>query len=276
MLAPSPRLSGYLRLTCAKHPHLHRPYLSRRAHRPPIHISKPYFDGHYLLLNVMSPTAGLLEGDDVAIEAEVASGASLVLSHPTSLRAHKMGLGHASWNQRYTVDSDALLESNPEWLILQAQSRLRQTTRIELGRSSELLFLESIAPGRVAHGEAFAFSSFRNRLELSIDGQLVAKEAFEVNPRQGTHLSWQRSFASPFYVSLYFASPRLAEANPLPAAIHHMGSADLLAGYTQLPHRHAWNARFLSPDPSRLRQAIAETRAAFYQAIGRPLPSLRR
>jgi len=55
----------------------------------------------------------------------------------------------ASWDQQIRIANGALLESHPQWTIPQAESRFRQTTRMELSPGSRLFFIEAIAPGRL-------------------------------------------------------------------------------------------------------------------------------
>ena len=57
-----------------------------------------------LVVNVVSPTAGLFAGDRVRLRAEVAPGARLVLTTPAATRIHAMrgGDGWAETHQEFT------------------------------------------------------------------------------------------------------------------------------------------------------------------------------
>ena len=44
-----------------------------------MHLSKPHHDAETLVLNVVNPTAGLLEGDEIDCRVDVQSGARLLL-----------------------------------------------------------------------------------------------------------------------------------------------------------------------------------------------------
>jgi urease accessory protein len=272
---PERRLSGHLRITasCDENGKTH---LSRKAYQAPIHISKPYWNGKALLLNVMSPTAGLLEGDHVELDVVVESGATIALSNPTALRIHKMGTGKAAWNQKFSVAKNAFLETNPEWLIPQAHSRFEQRSQIDLEKDAQLFFIETLAPGRVASGETFAFSSFRNRLELRYDGSLSALEKFEITPEDNTHTGWATAFENPFYISIYVVSSKLENDTPLFQALHDLQTDTLLCGSSQLNHGPCWNIKILSPNPVEVKAVLAKIRVLFYQAIERPVINLRR
>lgn len=271
----SSRLSGYLRVTAVPDSS-GKTILVRKEYRTPIHISKPYWDGNSLLLNVMSPTAGLLEGDQVDLDVVVETGAKLVLSNPTALRVHKMDTGKATWTQRIRVVDDAFLECHPEWIILQANSRFEQRSRIELNSRAQLFFIEAIAPGRVASGESFAFTSFRNRFELLWDGKLSALERSDIRPKRATHTGWKTAFESPFYLSIYIAAPELERADPFFQFIHELQTPTLLCGASKLSHGPCWNIKLLAQSSVEAKAALHALRERFYQSIGRNPVNLRR
>lgn len=273
----SPRLSGYLRVACERRPD-GQCILTRKEYRVPIHISKPYWDGHTLLLNVMSPTAGMLEGDRVDVDVRVHAGAALAISNPSSLRIHKMSpQGIATWQQRFAVESGAFLECNPEWLIPQAESAFEQTTEIDIADGGALFFIEAIAPGRAAHGETLAFRAFRNRLTLRYGGKLAAMEKHSVEPSRNTHRAWTAfQSAAPFYASIFAVFPDSGAADAWEAEAHRLKSDGLEIGASQLAVGPCRNAKILSADPTLARAAINLAREAFYRAIGHPAPALRR
>ncbi len=271
------RLQGYLRLSCERS--VAGPSrLVRKEFRAPIHIGKPYWDGSALLLNVMSPTAGMLAGDQVTMDVEVGPGAALALSNPSSLRIHKMDQAErAHWDQRFRIASEGFLESNPEWLIPQADSAFDQTTRIDVAAGGELFFIEAIAPGRAAHGEFLAFRSFRNRLELRYGGALAGLEQHALEPDRGRASGW--SFAaqpSPFYVSIFAVSEALAKAADWLPGIAELHREGLRIGASELARGPCWNVKLIASDPTLARAAIQAVRELFYRAIGRRPPSLRR
>ena len=271
-----PRLAGYFRATCERTP-AGASYLSQREYRVPINISKPYWDGQSLLLNLMSPTAGMLEGDEVELQVTIKPKASLTLSNPTALRIHKMsGPGEARWEQSFTLEENAFLELNPEWLIPQGASRFTQATSLELAAGAELLFIEALAPGRIAHGEAFAFERFRNRLELRYDGQLAALEKHDIRPQRASHRAWASHGPSPFYASLLCVSEKLRPESELWTGLQDLENEKLRIGSSQLHAGPCWNIKILSDDPTLVRKAIQEARERFYQAIGRHPSKLRR
>ena len=80
----------------------------------PFHLSKPYWDGRALLVQVVNSTAGILSGDRLATEVVVGEGASLIVTAPSASRIFTMNEGAAQATQRFTVERCGWLEVAPE------------------------------------------------------------------------------------------------------------------------------------------------------------------
>lgn len=273
-----PHVSGYLYATCERDSR-GKCILSRKDFKTPIHISKPYWNGSSLLLNLMCPTAGMLAGDSVNLEIKIEENAALTVSNPSSLRIHKMDPeSEATWTQKFLVAKGAFLENNPEWLILQGESALTQRTDIEVADGGELFFIESIAPGRIAHDEAFAFRRFSNRLSLRYANELALLEKHRIQPPHGTHASWSNELGEsrPFYISILLASESLSDQSELWKTIYELQQEKTRVGVSKLTKGPCWCLKILAADPIAARQVLDAARHAFYQAIGRHPADLRR
>lgn len=269
------RLHGFLRVT-ASHDGIGRTVLVRKAHRTPIHVSKPYWNGSSLLLNVMSPTAGMLEGDRVEMDISVESNANLVVSNPTALRIHRMNTGKAVWKQTFRVASQGFLETHPEWIIPQAQSRFEQHTRLEVDTNSRLFFIEALAPGRVASGEAFAFDRLQNRLEVHFDSRLIALEKSDISPTSGSQSGWQAAHEKPYTYSLYVSAPELVKNDEFFQFIHEQQTPTLFSGSSKLDNAPCWNIKIVSESSVAAKAALGLIRDQFYRAINLPIVDLRK
>lgn len=224
----------------------------------------------------MSPTAGMLEGDQVELDVSVQQNASLVLSNPTALRIHKMDTGKAVWKQFFRIARRGFLETHPEWIIPQANSRFEQRTRIDLEPEGRLFFIEALAPGRVASGEVFSFDCFRNRLEMHFADQLVALEKGSLSPKLKTHSGWKLSFRHPFAYSIFASAPELTKRDDFFQFIHDLRTPNLLCGSSRLADTPCWNIKLLSDSPVEAKAALAAIRARFYDAVGLPIVDLRK
>ncbi len=269
------RLHGFLRVT-ASNDGFGRTVLERKAHRTPIHVSKPYWNGSSLLLNVMSPTAGMLEGDRVEMDISIESKANLVVSNPTALRIHKMNTGKAVWKQVFNVARQGFLETHPEWIIPQAQSRFEQHTLINVATNSRLFFIEALAPGRVASGEAFAFDRFQNRLEIHFDNRLVALEQSDISPISKSQSGWQAAHEKPYTYSLYISAPELANNDEFFQFIHEQQTPTLLSGSSKLGYAPCWNIKIISESSVEAKAVLGLIRERFYHIISLPIVDLRK
>jgi len=224
----------------------------------------------------MSPTAGMLEGDRVVMDISVESNAKLVVSNPTALRIHRMNTGKAVWKQTFRVASQGFLETHPEWIIPQAQSRFEQHTRLEVDTNSRLFFIEALAPGRVASGEAFAFDRLQNRLEVHFDSRLIALEKSDISPTSGSQSGWQAAHEKPYTYSLYVSAPELVKNDEFFQFIHEQQTPTLFSGSSKLDNAPCWNIKIVSESSVAAKAALGLIRDQFYRAINLPIVDLRK
>ena len=269
-------VSGGVELRCGSDA-TGRPVIKSQRFSPPVHFGKAYHDPetNSLLLNLSCPTAGLLEGDEMTCDVTVEKGGSLVLTTPGATRAHVMRSGFAKVRQRFVVEDGGFLEFAPEVLILQRDSRLVQDTHVEVTPQGELLYLEFIAPGRVARGELFQFEEFTNRFLVTSQGKPLAREYYSLRPDDSSVGPWKNAFPEPVYAAFYCFSPKLTNALPCRENLHELASEDLLVGATRL-HRNGWTVKLLAADLITLRKAISISRSYLYATLNRAAPSFRR
>jgi urease accessory protein len=198
-------LDGYLRLECSARPD-GTPFLSKQDFRVPVHIGKGHIDHGVMVLNIANPTAGFFDGDCVNIDVTVRSGARLCLSTPAASRVYPTRSGKpARVKQRFTVRENARLEWNPEPFIPHAGACYHQSTSIHLETGASLLFLDWIAPGRTAMGEAFLYQNLRWELDLHLAGHLVARERYNLRPDNDSLEALRLRFPAAHYLSVVAA-----------------------------------------------------------------------
>jgi urease accessory protein len=254
------------------------PYLSSQRFSPPVHLSKPYLDHHSgsLLINLSCPTAGMLSGDRMVCDLQLNDHSSMVVTTPGATRSHFMQSGIAKVDQSFRINDHSFLEYNPGSLILQESTSLRQNTRIELSENAELLFVEKIMPGRVAHGELFKFNKFSNRMKIRKDKTLILSESFSLEPENDSIHAWKRSFPTPFYGCFYLISPRVENSLPSRQAIHDLKSEYLLIGSSQMHLNVGWIIKVLAGDAIEFRRAMKRVRSLIYNDLGRTATDFRR
>jgi len=250
------------------------PYISHQSFRAPIHLSKSHLDEGALVLSIINPTAGFFDGDLLESKVNVASGAHLVLSSPSASRVYPSRSGNPARNfQSFAVGENASLEWIPEPFIPHAGASYFQQTRIDLHSTASLLFFDWIAPGRVAMGEVFAYENLRWELDLHLDGKLVAREGYDLNPTTDSLDALKSKFPSAHYISIY-AAGEMTEHWPA-AALDALTNDDVYLGHGPLAGKvHV--IRALCRDSLAARKLIESLRVMLYETANRKPPTLGR
>ena len=149
---------------------------------PPLRVVRAFGN----LVHLHNLSGGVLAGDRLSLDIEVAAGAraQVTTTGATRLYRHRPGASESSQQTRITVGDDAVLEYLPDALIPYAGSRHTQSTEIILGRNSTMFWWETLAPGRQAMGETFAFDTLRIQSRITATDRPLLIENFELSPRE--------------------------------------------------------------------------------------------
>jgi urease accessory protein UreH len=149
----------------------------------PLQVLRPQAAGTGgLSLVMLQLSAGLLDGDYVAIDVTLEPGARLALRTQAATQAHA---GHSRQKLLVTVGEGAWFSYLPHALVPHAQCDYYGQTVIHMETASRVLFAEALAPGRVKYGEEFAYSQVRLDLDMWCGLKLVARERALVRPDVG-------------------------------------------------------------------------------------------
>jgi len=262
----SKMLHGHLELICSADA-FGRSYLSHQSFNAPFHLSKPYWDGKVLTAQMVNSTAGLFAHDTLRCEVTVEAGASLNITTPSATRVFTMTEGRAEVRQRFSVARGARFAFLPSMLVAHWGSRYRQMTRIDVEGGGELFWVETLAPGRVAHGECFAFEEVDFQIDLRCNGRLNARERFRL---EGAGLRpLPARFATPYWSSCYLLSDRLGEEDEALERIRGLHSEEVWVGLSRLAIS-GWSIKLIAGDSCRLSQALVSLR----QILAERLPAL--
>ena len=242
-----------------------RTVLRKQWFSPPIHISKPHHDGEWLVVNLASPSPGLLQGDRVEARVVVEQGARLLITSPSANRIHNTGEGDAQLTQSFEVHAGGALDVFPEYLIPQAGARYMQKTSLRVAKGGTLVWTEMIAPGRVARGEVFDFAELRFSTDLFHGGESIARERYHLTPAAMRPMKSQ--FATGYYASLLGVSPDLpTDSDALRRFTEMHASPDAWVGATQM-RPDAWSVKIIAADSPTLRATVSAARSALFAAM---------
>jgi urease accessory protein len=136
------------------------------------------------LVHLHNVSGGVLAGDRLALEIDVASGAAaqVTTTGATRLYRHRPGAIDSGQHTNISIGDAALLEYLPDPIIPYAGARHVQRTQIRMGRDATLFWWEVFAPGRQAAGETFAFDQLTVKNEILSGARLVLRENYCLDP----------------------------------------------------------------------------------------------
>jgi len=184
------------------------------------------------LLHLHNLSGGVLGGDQLALDVELASSARVQLTTTGATRVYRCRTGAQAARQTTVVRVGAggLLEYMPDQLIPFAGSRYQQRTLIELEQDAGLFWWETIAPGRLARGECFAYDLLQLETTILAAGLPIACERFRLESQRVSMASSVRLGAFCYHTSFFVCRVGLPAAR-----WHHLEQAlgELTQHYTR-------------------------------------------
>lgn len=154
-----------------------RPELTSRYTVSPLKIAKtfPLDSGGVKQLAVvqMDVSPGMLDGDRYTFDWRLEAGVRLYATNQAYTRVHPCERSDARLRQTFRLEAGAVLEWMPEPVMLYRSARFRSETEIELAEDAVCLLSDIICPGRLLHGEKFAFTEYDARLTVRLNGETI-------------------------------------------------------------------------------------------------------
>ena len=222
---------------------------------------------------------GWLEGDRLSLRAAVGEGARVVLSGQGATRLHPCERGQGIDSDiRIRLSRGARLLALWDPVIPFAHCVLRQSTWIDLAPGAEILWLETLAAGRVASGERLAFEKLDLRSVWRKENREILAENQSLTPRLAKSIhGWGEAN---FLTTAILAADRLEQLDWAGLDESIRGGRDTLAGT-------CWHVTRPQPGLAVLRSMAATREQSEAPAIAllqfahqglweRPLPTLRK
>jgi urease accessory protein len=132
---------------------------------------------------VLLLSGGLLDGDEVSMDVVVENGARLALRTQAATQVHT---GQSRQTLRATVQKEAWFSYVPHALVPHADAEHHVVTQVHLESGGRAFVAEALTPGRVQHGEEFAYRQVRLDLDVWSMNALIARERALVRPDAST------------------------------------------------------------------------------------------
>ena len=123
---------------------------------------------------------GLVAGDQVVMDVEVAAGASLYLGTQASTKVYRSEGALAQQTVTARVAAGALLVALPDPVAPFAESRFHQRQTIDCAPTADLVWLDGVTCGRAARDERWDFCSYISSLIVRVDGRTVVRDTLRL------------------------------------------------------------------------------------------------
>jgi urease accessory protein len=188
--------------------------LSRARAHSPLRFLCPRVDGaRAAWACVATLGGGLLDGDRLGLDVDVASGAALCVTTQASTKVFR---GASSQRTAARVDGTLLLLSDP--VACFAGARHSVLTEIALGEGAGLVVVDGFTSGRAAYGERWAFDRLTTRVRVTRAGRPLVDDALTLDAAHAYAGELRRVDAIVTVMALGSASALLAADLLAPAA----------------------------------------------------------
>jgi urease accessory protein len=202
----------------------------------PLRVLPPFSFGpdQPVLLYLLNPTAGLMDGDGQLVEVDAQAGTHAVVMGQSATRIHPSWQGFSTQQWRISVGPDAVLVLLPGPTIPFGGCRYYQRAQIDLAPTGSLIWGDIWLAGRYARGavsEQFQFKTVVQDLTVRRQGRLVYRDRFAWHgPWNAVTARWHFG-AGPACGSLLVAGPQshrvLTRLEAAPHAVLPTAAGDL-------------------------------------------------
>lgn len=236
-----------------------RTILARCRYTLPLQVLAPVaLDDPAAVVSILNPTGGLVGGDTLDVEVDVASNAHACLTTPSATKVYRAADAAALQRVTLRVAAGARLEWVPDHTIPFAGAAFRQRIEAEVGDGGAVVIVDAFAAGRVARGEAWRFALLDSALSIRDRCGLVLQDRFML--RQGGLRGLGIAEQRPYFASIVVVADRgVAEFVERVTAREADAEADVGAG--RLARRGAV-VRCLAADAPALARAVDAVWAA--------------
>ncbi len=153
------------------------------AHSP-LRLLTPRNHGHAAWAYTSSFGGGLVDGDHLSLDVEVAGGATALLSTQGANRVYRSPNGCRN-ELEARVGEGALLAVVPDPTVCFSGARYAQAVDVRLADGASLALLDVVTAGRSSRGERWAFASYASRLRVSRLERALLDERWLLEPAHG-------------------------------------------------------------------------------------------
>ena len=167
-----------------------RTVMAESFFRVPLQVMKPRYDeSGCACVYLLSPTGGVVQGDDYQIDVMLAPNTHATLTTQASTKVYSMPRRGATQSMRVRVGEDAIFEYLPDSTILFRDANFIQGISLFLERGAKVALQEIVMPGRLARGETLVFSQYQSRIEMADSDGLLLYDTCRIEPKCQPYLT---------------------------------------------------------------------------------------
>jgi urease accessory protein len=174
----------------------------------PLKLLLPNNQGDAAWVFLATLGGGLVGGDAIALDVDVASGASAFLGSQSSTKVFRSDR-ETSQSLGAHVGDDATLVIVPDAVAPFAGSRYTQSTEVVLGERATLVLADIATCGRAARGERWDFERYVSRMKVERGGRLIVLDALLLDRAHGDLRARLHRFEA--FATIVAAGPRASE-----------------------------------------------------------------
>jgi len=235
--------------------------LSRRAHRGPFVVQRPFFPEGREVCHVylLHPPGGLVGGDELRLELQVGAGAHALVTTPAAGKAYRTLGPVARQRQALAVEAGATLEWLPQEIIIYDGADVEIATEVDLAPGARFIGAETLCFGLPARGAPFQRGACRPSFALRRNGAplLIERACFE-GGRDAQAAVWGLAGATVLTSIVAAPAPAVAIVDRLQAEARALSDGDR-AGATVVADGDVLVVRHLGRQAERARAFVHRT-----------------
>jgi len=136
------------------------------------------------VVHLHNVSGGIVSGDSLRLFMEAGTSTRVQVTSVGATRIYRQRPGRevARLSTSIRVGDGAMLEYLPDVIIPFSGSRFSQSTAVSLGPNAGFIGWETVAAGRIASGEEFAFDFFHSECSVSSGARPLALERYSLMP----------------------------------------------------------------------------------------------
>lgn len=156
--------------------------LRHRHHLGPLTVQRGFDpEGGPCHTYLLHPPGGVVGGDQLELDASVASGAHALITTPAAGKFYRSAGAWATQKQAFRVAPTGTLEWLPALNIVHGGAKVKLRSRFELDEGARLLAWDHVGLGRPGSGDGFAEGLIDSRLDVLHQDRPLLSEAIRLD-----------------------------------------------------------------------------------------------